>query len=567
MAVSREEMDIILSARNNTASAIAAARNDLRSLGGVVSSVGVNLGALGAGLSTAAIVAFAKDAVKSLGDIADEADRVGVSTDALQTLQFQLRQSGGATEDAVNGLQRFAKAAAEANLNGNYLAKVLQANNVALKDSAGNLRSADALLEDYARLVANASSQQEKILLTTEAFGRNAGPKMVAMLERIARDGLPGLIAQGKEAGVVVDEALVRKADEIDDAWNKMLDSVSSKLKSLVVEVIKAGEEIGNAVNRATNKPSPMAGLMEVEGFGLPTGENAPIIVPGAMDSETAREAARARALGRLPAPIFTPTKLPPKNDVNADRDRNRTTEVIERLRLEGEQLTLNVEKRREAERLEAQINAIRAAGIDATAKDKEAIRGAVDALYAKKAAYEELKRQQDAYNEAVRFGGDLLIDSIQGLIDKTKDWNDVLRDVLNNLANALLKAAILGDGPLAGVTGMKSATGGVGGLLGMLFPFAGGRASGGSVKAGMRYRVGEDGAEDFVPAVDGFIDSGRAGGQRITIVNHNDFRGVDPSMRAFILAQQRQSERRVMSQVPAIAAQANRNSPGLFRK
>jgi hypothetical protein len=52
-----------------------------------------------------------------------------------------------------------------------------------------------------------------------------------------------------------------------------------------------------------------------------------------------------------------------------------------------------------------------------------------------------------------------------------------------------------------------------------------------------------------------------------VTVVNHNDFRGVDPSQRAFIAAQIRQSEARMMQSIPAEVGKQNRNRPGYLSK
>ncbi len=229
------------------------------SLSGFASSLTRVAGIFGISLGVGALVSASTGAIKALGDIADEADRVGVSTAVLQTLQFELRQSGGASEDAASGLARFGKAAADAAQGGNYLSKIFQANGISLKEQNGTLRTSDALLQDYARLVANAGSQQEKLLLTSEAFGRAAGPKMVAMLERIAKEGLAGVVAQAERAGVVIDDTFIRKGDEIDDKFGKTLDRMSAKFKTFVVTVVEGWERISNKLSEAGQNPTSLS--------------------------------------------------------------------------------------------------------------------------------------------------------------------------------------------------------------------------------------------------------------------------------------------------------------------
>src|SRR4030095_12537693 len=93
------------------------------------------------------------------------------------------------------------------------------------------------------------------------------------------------------------------------------------------------------------------------------------------------------------------------------------------------------------------------------------------------------------------------------GIINKTKSWEDALRDVTRALLKAMLQSLILGQGPLAGIMGPASATpGGAGGLLGAAFTQ---RQQGGPVRGGSPYIVGEHGPELFVPKQSGRIVPG----------------------------------------------------------
>ena len=95
----------------------------------------------------------------------------------------------------------------------------------------------------------------------------------------------------------------------------------------------------------------------------------------------------------------------------------------------------------------------------------------------------------------------------IKGLIKGTETLNDVLRNVLNKLADAALNMAIFGNVGGGSVTG---------GLLGSIF-----RAEGGPVKRGGSFVVGERGPELFTPGVSGMITPNHAlGGSTNVVVN-----------------------------------------------
>jgi len=102
----------------------------------------------------------------------------------------------------------------------------------------------------------------------------------------------------------------------------------------------------------------------------------------------------------------------------------------------------------------------------------------------------------------------------IKGLIQGTETLNNVLRNVLNKLADAALNMAIFGN------VGGQFQRGG-GGILGSIF-----RADGGRVKGGSSYIVGERGPELFSPGVSGMVTPNHALGGSTNIVVNVDASG-----------------------------------------
>ena len=95
----------------------------------------------------------------------------------------------------------------------------------------------------------------------------------------------------------------------------------------------------------------------------------------------------------------------------------------------------------------------------------------------------------------------------IKDLIKGTQTLNDVMRNMLNKMADAFLNLAIFGNIGGGSITG---------GLLGAIF-----KADGGPVKAGGSYIVGERGPELFTPTSSGMITPNHAlGGSTNVVVN-----------------------------------------------
>ena len=79
---------------------------------------------------------------------------------------------------------------------------------------------------------------------------------------------------------------------------------------------------------------------------------------------------------------------------------------------------------------------------------------------------------------------------------------------------------------------------------------------------------VGERGPEIMVPGSSGqVIPNRQIGGGGVSIVQHIDMRGVDPSMRAFITAQTRTMKDQAVREATAAVAKTNRDRPGYLSK
>lgn len=91
-----------------------------------------------------------------------------------------------------------------------------------------------------------------------------------------------------------------------------------------------------------------------------------------------------------------------------------------------------------------------------------------------------ELEDAQKAYNDASKFFGDAITDSLEDLILNGAKAEDVLKNLVKQLAKAALQAALMGSGPLAGFFGTSGTNGGAGGLFGMLFGSIAKNADGG---------------------------------------------------------------------------------------
>ncbi len=127
---------------------------------------------------------------------------------------------------------------------------------------------------------------------------------------------------------------------------------------------------------------------------------------------------------------------------------------------------------------------------------------------------FDNAKALADPFRELSNIIAQDIGNGIKGLIQGTETLNNVLRNVLNKLADAALNMAIFGN---VGGTFQR----GGGGILGSIF-----RAEGGPVKRGGSFVVGERGPELFTPGVSGMITPNHALGGSTSIVVNVDASG-----------------------------------------
>jgi len=151
-------------------------------------------------------------------------------------------------------------------------------------------------------------------------------------------------------------------------------------------------------------------------------------------------------------------------------------------------------------------LNKFKEADIVLTKTQIEQIRTYVTELNKVKPKVEQLDQLWKDIGMSIKDG---LVDGINAAIDGTKTLGEVASNTFRRISNALLNYGV--EAALIGMTG------GTGGFFSKVF----GRASGGPVKGGSPYVVGEKGPELFVPGSSGnIVPNHEMGGSTNVVVN-----------------------------------------------
>ncbi|MDB5597375.1 MAG: hypothetical protein JWM36_4336 [Hyphomicrobiales bacterium] len=475
------------------------------------------------------------EANQELARLGDTAHRIGTSTDALQKIQYVGAQNGISAADTEKSMQGFASALAGANEEGSKLGKLLADNGIKINDASGKQRDLNSLLTESASLFQGAANQQEKIDIA-KLLGLSQ--EWIAVLERG-----PEAFQLGQAAAVatgnVIDKEIIQRAKDFDTYWSQSFSNFETWAKTAAINATSEFRKFLAVANLA-NDPTALQqqklqyqstvdkyGADSLKGSLAQTGLNdidAKIDAQLAPAKEVAKKAlalamaSQAGVTGSSSDPAFGNLIRPKKTDVSAlakagkgaSGSSSDDTDAVDRylLQLQKSVEILDAEaaslgKTRAEKTLSVELAkaeaAARQAGVQLSAEDIQK----TTELAAKKAQLNQVladfQQKQQQVNELGGFVGNQLVDAFDSILTKGGSVTQVLDSITSALLKAALQAAILGQGPLAGLLGSASTAGGtssLGGIIGSFFNSAGARASGGPVQSGKTYLVGENGPE-----------------------------------------------------------------------
>lgn len=326
----------------------------LMALGPAGTAAAVGIGALTLAFGKA--LAISRDAVRDFDALAKRARTLGLSTDLFQSLQLAAEEQGVAQEKLNIGLQTFVTRSGEAaNATGTFHSKLKQANPALLEQF-----QAASTGEDRLRLLAEAvrdlDSAEERAALTAAAFGEGN----VDLVRILADTGesIDDLIRRAKDLGVVVEEQMLKRAEEMENQFGVAARVIDLNLKQafvdlapilistleLFAEMAKATRYLTDLFREMENRSTAtlethLADLsarrdalrQDLEGGGLAT-------LGGLMDGAVEREIAGIDAeIKRIDAILEARKKAPAPSTTNIERgptaeDRAKAAAWRERL-------------------------------------------------------------------------------------------------------------------------------------------------------------------------------------------------------------------------------------------
>jgi len=217
-----------------------------------------------AALSAGAVIGKLKRTTAALDDIGKTADKIGLTTDALQELRAVAESAGVSQSMLDSSLERFSKRLGEAALGLGAANKTLKEMNLSADDLA--TMGLDRALDVIADRMAAIPDPTERAARAAALFGRE-GVAMVNLM-REGSDGMAKMRAEAHELGIIIDEDLIRGAEEAQTQLDLMGRVISAQLNSALIEL--APLLVGGATAIADFVRGLVAAIEGVKGFLKP---------------------------------------------------------------------------------------------------------------------------------------------------------------------------------------------------------------------------------------------------------------------------------------------------------
>lgn len=182
---------------------------------GAVGAFNSALGKIGLGIGLAGVGAFFKSVLEKAGSLQDLSDRLGASTNALQSFDYTVRQAGGSSEQAVQAWDKGRKALDNLAIGNAAATEQFAALGLSARSFVGlNLEES---LELIARGFVENKDAAGAYDAITDILGSKSAPALMSALISLGTDGFGALIDAAQQAGQVIESDTIKKLDEAGD--------------------------------------------------------------------------------------------------------------------------------------------------------------------------------------------------------------------------------------------------------------------------------------------------------------------------------------------------------------
>ena len=188
-------------------------------------------------------------ATAEFGDtVAKTSQRLGLSVESFQELDFALKISGSSMEAQTGAFVKFARIASDANLGLGAAVSAFGRLGVEVKNSAGEMKSLPDLVFESADAFSAMEDGVSKTALAQELFGRK-GTDMLQFLN-LGSEGIRELGAEAQSLGGVMGGDLTRQSENFMDALTRLETAFDGVTRAIGTDLFPILEPLMNSLAR-----------------------------------------------------------------------------------------------------------------------------------------------------------------------------------------------------------------------------------------------------------------------------------------------------------------------------
>lgn len=191
------------------------------------------------------VVSSSRQVVAGMAEIGDEAKRAGLSAQAFQEWKFVADQNRISVDALVDGFKELSLRADELIATGmGPSAEAFGRLGFRAEDLKKKLKDPSALMLEIMQRM-EGMDRAAQIRIADELFGGTGGEQFVQLLGQ-GEDALRDTIARAHEAGAVLDDEMIAKAQDLDRRFRELQTTAGNFFKRVVVGAADAAAEIAD---------------------------------------------------------------------------------------------------------------------------------------------------------------------------------------------------------------------------------------------------------------------------------------------------------------------------------
>ncbi len=195
-----------------------------RGLSGLVSKAKSAAGMFGMAMGGAAVIAGLRGLVNELDNIAKTAQRIGVTTDAMQKLKIASELSGNSISTIQTAFKRMSAVVYDAMRGLKGAKDSLDAIGLSVDDLQG--KGTEEMFEIIAGKLRLVSNESEKSALAQKLFGRS-GQELIPLINTYKE-----IAEEAENTGAIIEESSIKAAEKFNDNLTKATAKVKSRFVS-----------------------------------------------------------------------------------------------------------------------------------------------------------------------------------------------------------------------------------------------------------------------------------------------------------------------------------------------